>query len=318
MSQLALRISHYFLPGYSNDHRAKILHPSTLFIISFLLISYQFVIQAFSFLPVRVLGYAANISVSDVISMTNQKRTEQGLNSLNYSADLERAAKAKGEDMLTKDYWAHVAPDGTQPWKFFTDVGYKYRYAGENLARDFTNASSTVDAWMASPSHRENLLSSKYTDIGVAVVEGDLNGVDTTIIIQLFGTRLSGEPSEQIPVAQAKTSVSTQTPVPTIVPTQPPLAIVTAVPAGQTEQISPPSKQIASYTQAPKSLLSPFQSTKGLSIAITVVLLAVTIVDAIVVWRKKIPRVGGRVFAHMAFLGMVVVIVLIIKAGSIL
>ena len=39
---------------------------------------------------------------------------------------------------------------------------------------------------MNSPSHKENILSSKYKEIGIGVIEGNLAGVDTTIIVQFL------------------------------------------------------------------------------------------------------------------------------------
>ncbi|MCS7092647.1 MAG: CAP domain-containing protein, partial [Patescibacteria group bacterium] len=182
---------HYFTPHHTNNQKARVLHFSFLTYVLVFLLLVQAII---SFLPqtgARVLGYASQISVTEVISISNQKRVANGLPELKNNPLLAEAARKKGEHMLANDYWAHVAPDGTQPWYFFNLVGYNYKYAGENLARDFANAVSAVDAWMASPSHKENLLSPKYTEIGVAVVEGDLNGVDTTIIVQLFGTQAS-------------------------------------------------------------------------------------------------------------------------------
>lgn len=215
--------------------------------------------------------------------------------------------------MLNKDYWAHVAPDGTQPWRFFTDFGYRYRYAGENLARDFTNPSSAVDAWMASPSHKENLLSPKYKEIGVAVVEGDLAGVDTTLIVQFFGTNYV-DTIAPTPIAQVTpTPVITSTPVPTqVFP-----SIVTATPS----PLASPS-EAAGLTvltaEKPTVLISPFNTTKTVSLAIVVVLLGVLVIDGVVTSRRRIARIGGRTFAHLSFLGMILAIVLILKAGQVL
>jgi len=171
---LAYTLAHYFFPRHSNNHKAKLLHASTLYFLILSLVIYQVLLQALPLTGLKILGYAANIPPDKVIELTNQKRNDAGVGNLVYNPLLSSAARAKGEHMLTQDYWAHVAPDGTQPWKFFTDVGYVYRYAGENLARDFSDPTSTVDAWMASPSHKENLLSAKYKDIGVAVVEEHL------------------------------------------------------------------------------------------------------------------------------------------------
>src|SRR5258708_28727960 len=151
-------LAHLFVPRFSNNHKAKLIHSSSLtFLILFLLV-FQFAIKH---VPVttkigQVLGYAANISPSEVIRLTNQKRAENGLSPVTENPVLDKAALAKGTDILNKGYWAHVAPDGTQPWAFFTIFGYNYPYAGENLSRKFSNPSSAVGSSMASPSHRPN------------------------------------------------------------------------------------------------------------------------------------------------------------------
>ena len=315
---LAYALAHYFYPRFSNNHKAKLLHSSSLILLIISLIAYQFILQFLPLAGVRVLGYAANISVDEVIRLTNQKRQEAGATPLQYNAALTTAAKSKADHMLANDYWAHVAPDGTEPWKFFTDMGYKYRYAGENLARDFSNPQSAVDAWMASPSHRDNLLSGKYKEIGIAVVEGDLSGVDTTIIVQFFGTQLV-DTTTSVPIAAAQPQIVAS-------PTQIPIPTVTAAPV--VAQISPqPTIEVSLVTSSQGAkekvggfqlLISPFETTRGISIATTLVLLLVLVIDGVVIARRNITRIGGRSFAHLAFLGMVLAIILIAKAGEIL
>lgn len=320
-------LTHYFFPSFSNNHKAKLLHSSTIFILAIFLIAYQIILQLFPVSGVSILGYAADIPPEEVIRLTNEKRAQIGAGSLQNNSSLVAAAKAKGEHMLQNNYWSHTAPDGTEPWKFFTEFGYKYRYAGENLARDFSNPQSAIDAWMASPSHKENMLSTKYKEIGVAVVEGELAGVETTIIVQLFGTRLS-DTTPEIPIAQAQPIATViPTTIPTKVPTRfpTPTGIVgspTLVPYIALTSPVPTRQLVSGPTQTQASgfnlLISPFKTTKGLSIVTTAILLAVLVIDGIIVTRKKIPRVGGRTFAHMAFLGMIIALLLIAKAGEIL
>jgi hypothetical protein len=313
--------THYVYPRHSNNHKAKLLHSSTLLLLGVFLLIFQVILNFLPVSGVKILGYAANISPSKVIELTNQKRTEAGLAPLQYNAQLEQAAEAKGENMLALDYWAHTAPDGTEPWQFFIDSGYNYRYAGENLARDFSNPESAVEAWMASPSHRDNLLSDRYKDVGIAVVEGDLNGVDTTIIVQLFGTKLV-DTTPQLPIAEAQTEVTT--PIPTIMPTSTPLPTPTEVTL--LAQNSPDQGNLALGTQGEtqqanllqRVLVSPFDTTRGVSLVTITTLLIVMIIDGVVVKRRKIPRLGGKTFAHLAFLGMVLTLILIAKAGDIL
>ncbi len=329
-------LAHVFVPHYSNNHRARILHPQVLFLITISLFVFQILFNNVGS-QVGILGYAANISPAEVITLTNQKRAESGLASLTYSQSLTNAARAKGEHMLAYDYWAHIAPDGTEPWKFFTDSGYSYKYAGENLARDFSNPESAVNAWMASPTHKENLLSPKYSEIGIAVVEGDLSGVDTTIIVQLFGTSLSGG-NQPVPIAKASevndtvttpiavatpniptaTSVpsSSVTPTPSLVLTPTGLPTVTSTPTQSPNLIA--SSDTSGGTSSSRHFISPFLTTRGISIAVTLILIVVFAIDLVYVSYRKIPRVHGKTFAHLAFLGMVLAIVLVVKAGNIL
>lgn len=312
--RLAHFFRHLFVPHESNNLKAKLLHPSSLVAIKAGFILFQVILYVYATSPLpKVLGYAAQINPQEVIRLTNEKRAQAGLPALREDSELDSGALAKGTDMLNKGYWAHVAPDGTQPWAFFLSSGYKYRYAGENLARDFSSPSSTVDAWMASPSHRENLLSNKYKDIGVAVVEGNLNGVDTTIVVQFFGTRyadtLPVQPVAKAPIETiAPSPTSTATPTPS--PTQAPIAL-----ASPTET---PSGQVKLASASPNVLVSPFVTTQGVSLAVVGLLLAVLIIDAAVTSKRRIRRIGGRTFAHLAFLGMITAIIIILRAGQVL
>jgi len=111
-------LRHLFIPHESNNQKAKVLHPGSLFLIVLGLVSFQFILSLANRSFPRVLGYAANISPEEVIRLTNQKRVENGLASLSENSKLSQAALAKGNDMLAKGYWAHFAPDGTSPWTF--------------------------------------------------------------------------------------------------------------------------------------------------------------------------------------------------------
>lgn len=302
-------LRHFLLPHESNNQKAKVLHPGSLFIITVGLIGFQLILGFTSRSFPRVLGYAANISPEEVIRLTNARRAESGLAPLNQSSTLSQAALAKGNDMLAKGYWAHFAPDGTSPWNFFLNFGYKYKYAGENLARDFADASTAVSAWMNSPTHRENILNPNYRDIGIGVVEGNLLGADTTIIVQFFGSPLQESAAANIPEAKAKEATvptSAPTPRPTITPTP----IPTPSPTPTPQQI----EEVASSV----TFVSPFSSTKGVSLLVTGILLMVLSIDFIVVKRNKIVRSGGKTLAHIAFLGMILAVILILKAGQII
>lgn len=299
--------THLFFPHESNNQRAKLLHSSSLTVIAIFFLGFQAILSFSSLRFPGVLGYAANINPSEVIRLTNDQRIQNGLPSLSENPTLSSAALAKGNDMLAKGYWAHFAPDGTSPWSFFLQFGYRYRYAGENLARDFSDAGSAVAAWMNSPSHRENILSANYREIGVAVLDGNLAGSDTTLIVQFFGTQLSGSPSIPIAEAATKTTAPAASPKATAVPKVTP----TASPVPTTESA-------ASTAGETKPLVSPFTTTRSISLATIGLLLLVLSIDLIIVRRKRIMRIGGRTLAHIAYLGMILAVILILKAGQII
>ncbi|MBP7118751.1 hypothetical protein KBA63_01585 [Candidatus Woesebacteria bacterium] len=303
----ATAILHYVAPRESNNYKARLLHTPYLFLATFSLILVQFVITHAPGVPLPhgdVLGYAAQINLSEVIRLTNAKRAENGLAPVTENPSLDAAARAKGADMLAKGYWAHVAPDGTEPWDFFRGVQYKYRYAGENLARDFSSASGAVEGWMASPSHRENMLSPKYKDIGVAVVEGSLNGKDATIVVQLFGT-LASEPAV-VPVAAAKNNDETK---PAVAQAQAPKEVPEPKIAGDSK--------ISEDTTTSK-INNSFDISKVVSLSVLILLSIIFVVDAIVISRRNIYRHGGKRFGHLTFLGIVIIVLVIAKAGQIL
>ncbi|EKD94570.1 MAG: hypothetical protein ACD_26C00034G0105 [uncultured bacterium] len=299
------KLIHLLIPRESNNHKAKILHSSSLLVIAILFTAFQGIIGYISKIRPDVLGYASNISIQEVVNLTNQKRTEAGLSALSLNEKLSAAAYTKGRDMIDRDYWAHVAPDGTQPWKFFTNFGYKYRYAGENLARDFSNASDAVNAWMNSPTHRENILNTKYKEIGIGVVEGDLAGSDTTVIVQFFGATYADKVVQ--PLAQA---VKTEEKVVKIILTPLPIPVKISEPEVQAVVSSPKSQQ--------EVLISPFTTTRNASLIIVSILLLIFVVDAFLVSKRRIARIAGRTFAHVIFLFMILTIMIILKSGKII
>ena len=172
------------------NHRAHALNPTALF--AYLLI-FSFTVSGFYFIKVNaphILGLAS-YSAEQIVTLTNIKRAENGLAPLISNVLLSNAAQAKAADMYRDDYWAHFSPGGTTPWSFIANVGYKYVYAGENLARDFSDPTAVVDAWMASPTHRSNLLDENFKEIGVAVSDGTLTGREGALVVQMFGSSIT-------------------------------------------------------------------------------------------------------------------------------
>ncbi len=94
--------------------------------------------------------------------------------------------------MVENNYFEHFSPSGTTPWDFIESAGYNYQLAGENLAMDFSTNEGVNRAWLNSPSHAKNILNPDFKNIGVAVIEGQLEGHETTLIVQMFGLKDAG------------------------------------------------------------------------------------------------------------------------------
>lgn len=187
-----------FLPKKNN--RSKILSIKSLLAVN--LILFLFICLRLFSLNVKdfgILGFATNIKINEVFNQTNIERQKSGLPPLKLNSVLSRAADKKAEDMFTQNYWAHIAPNGKTPWDFILGEDYKYTYAGENLAKDFQNSENVVKAWMNSPSHRDNILNKNYTEVGYAVVNGELQGKETTLVVQMFGTPYSSTTTAEEP-----------------------------------------------------------------------------------------------------------------------
>jgi uncharacterized protein YkwD len=156
---------------------------------------------ALSFSSAKMQGaVASDITVDSIVNLTNQSRWNGGEGVLSLNMKLSEAAKSKAEDMIAKNYFSHNSPDGKTPWTWIDKENYDYNYAGENLAMDFHSVQKLEDAWMASPTHRANILNEKYKDIGVAVEEGTLSGHDTTLVVVMFGSgdkNISSAPSSE-------------------------------------------------------------------------------------------------------------------------
>ncbi len=146
---------------------------------------------------------AAFLTTTGVINLTNEFRKENGLPVLKENLDLAEAAAAKLNDMFAKQYFEHVSPSGAGPSDWVERAGYDYIAIGENLAMGiFEGDKDLVEAWMNSPGHRANILSSKFKEIGVAVQKGVFEGREIWLAVQEFGvsTSVCSQPDENLKV----------------------------------------------------------------------------------------------------------------------
>lgn len=146
------------------------------------------------------------LDATGVIAETNAARAANGgLPPLAEDATLDDIATLRLDDLFAQQYFAHVGPQGESAITVASSVGYASIALGENLALGtYAGDAGVVAAWMASPGHRANILDTHYTQIGVAVREGEYDGAETWIAVQVFGRPASACPS---PDANLKTSI---------------------------------------------------------------------------------------------------------------
>jgi uncharacterized YkwD family protein len=107
-----------------------------------------------------------------VIELTNVQRRQNGLPDLKADTQLSSVAQKKSVDMKQNNYFSHTSPTYGSPFDMMRDFGVTYKTAGENIAQGQQTPEQVVDAWMKSQGHRENILSPKYTHIGVGYESG--------------------------------------------------------------------------------------------------------------------------------------------------
>lgn len=292
MEKVKKILHHFFIPSDKNNYRSHAV--SHNFLTSYLILAFL-VVFAFkkTSLFKNVLGFATDITVEKLLQLTNAQREKNGLKALKYNARLSQAAADKARDMFDKNYWAHYAPDGKTPWDFILNSGYQYEYAGENLAKNFLFSQAVVDAWMASASHKENILRNTYSDVGFAIVNGVLNGEETTLVVQMFGSpSVNAAPAAAAPKQPSVLSKSTSDIV----------------------------ENLEFKKNPVKPTLSLFNFTFSASYAFILFLILALAIDFYFATKLNVVRIHGKNLAHLIFLLFLVVSIslVIAKSGAVL
>lgn len=100
--------------------------------------------------------------------------------------NLERAALAHAHDVSKRGFMSHTGADGSTPSQRATRANYAWRAVGENIAAGQTTPRAAVQSWLESPGHCTNLMSPRFTEMGVAYVV-DLESPDGIYWVQVFG-----------------------------------------------------------------------------------------------------------------------------------
>jgi uncharacterized protein YkwD len=120
-----------------------------------------------------------------VLYLINTIRVSNGLGALQANQVLINIAKSRCNDMIANSYFSHYTPNGQNIFNILRENGVAYLNAGENLGNSSPPSHGTpeafANAWMASPSHKANILRSVYKKIGIGVVDGGGRRVVTTV-----------------------------------------------------------------------------------------------------------------------------------------
>lgn len=329
----ARNLHHHILPHIHENGAQH--HAHTLSLVALFLYLQVFVATIAGFYVIRlaapqILG-TVTFTAEQIIQLTNAKRAENGAGQVTYNAQLAQAAAGKVANMFAENYWAHYSPSGKSPWSFMSAAGYKYVYAGENLARDFGDAQSVVNAWMNSPSHKSNLLDKNFKEIGVAVASGTLTGQEGILVVQMFASPVSQIPTQQnlaqaspVPSLAASPAASpprnlfaqaspvpSPTPSPIVSPSIEP--VPSPVSVAQADVIIPVPAQEATVLAS-----NQFSLSKGISLGLVGFVFVLFAVEVLLVARREHLKLRSGVLAHLGILGFVLLVIWYAVSGAIL
>jgi hypothetical protein len=223
MKDFLKHLKGHFLPSEHNAYRPHLLRKQWLLFFFTILLTGEGLYIAALMTKESALNFISAVVPGEVIALTNAERQNVGDGALTENALLTLSAQNKANDMAAKGYFAHTSPDGKEPWGWISEAGYTYRIAGENLAVRFDNSAEVMSAWMASPTHRANILKGTYKEIGIGVAQGTYQGMPATFVVQHFAS----------PYALA--AADTSAPAPSATPA---LGVSSTVAGAETENVS--------------------------------------------------------------------------------
>lgn len=122
----------------------------------------------------EICGGEANRSLeSEIINLINLERAKVGLSKLTEQSQLTQSARLHAEDMACNDFFSHESPTNGGVVERVTAQGYSFSAIGEVIAAGYADSQSVVDGWMASAEHKNNILNSDFTEVGVGYAAWD-------------------------------------------------------------------------------------------------------------------------------------------------
>lgn len=114
-----------------------------------------------------------------MLELVNEERRAAGLSPLAPDPEMTEVARRHSADMFARGYFAHVTPEGADPFDRARAAGVGFRTAGENLALAPTLRIAHTGL-MNSPGHRANILRPEFGRLGIGVMDGGARGLMVT------------------------------------------------------------------------------------------------------------------------------------------
>ena len=308
-----------FIPSrHNNHHPISISHKALTAYLVLAIMSFV-ILRNISLQTGNVLGFATDISVDRLLALTNDERQQNNLTPLVYNPQLSQAAIAKAQDMFAKDYWSHFGPNGETPWNFILTSGYQYEYAGENLAKNYIDSKAVVNAWLNSETHKANILNRHYEDVGYAVVNGTIANEQTTLVVQMFGSKTKiADP--QVAVINSNNLLPTVTPSNYQNNSKSQVASnndhnqINVLEANDVEVM----KQSTNQAKAISPSFNLLPAFRIIAVVAILFLILVFIIDLFHLSKTQYHRHRGKHLAHIIFLVTILIGIYFLGLGSIL
>ena len=114
-----------------------------------------------------------------MLELVNKERVAAGLKPLAPDPELTEVARRHSADMFARGYFAHVTPEGRDPFDRMRAANVRFETAGENLALAPT-VQVAHRGLMNSPGHRANIMHKDFGRVGIGIMDGGIRGLMVT------------------------------------------------------------------------------------------------------------------------------------------
>ncbi len=279
----------HFIPHPGNDHKPHFLRRDSILAVFLLVIIVEMAVLVQTLIVFKKTDLLGAVLPAVLTSLTNQDRALNGVNPLKENDLLDKAATMKARDMATRGYFSHTTPDGKTPWYWLEQAGYKYSYAGENLAVNFFESKDVAEAWMNSPTHRANIVKKEFTEVGIGVASGMYEGKNTVFVVQFFGTPVAPIQEKNSPKVIAKVESKV---IEKIIPVEEKIITDASIPVetrvlGETTSVEPNIENVAKISSVKLFFEKVITSPREYSIYIFMGILSILVMALLLAFFVK-------------------------------